>query len=167
MHRESTFEDVVKVIKDRDWSTGYNCVITEDGAVHPFGRWDRRGCHAAGLNKRSLGLAFNGNFETNPSDKWANHNGRFGPDVPSQAQLESGARVVALWVHLYDDIDLTFDVNGSIFPHRQVAAKNCPGNQFPTERFYELIKYFYNKWDNSDVAKDEIRKFKMKPFLYK
>lgn len=27
MHSDTTFEDVVKVIKDRDWSTGYNCVV--------------------------------------------------------------------------------------------------------------------------------------------
>lgn len=167
MRRDSTFEDVVRVIKNKDWLTGYNCVITEDGEIHPFCRWDRFGSHAAGYNGRSLGIAFNGNFETSKSDSYSNHDGRYGPAVPSQIQLESAARVIALWVHLYDDIKLTFDVGGCIFPHRQIAAKNCPGRELPKQEFYDLIKYYHDKWQNSPVVLNELIKYKRKPYLYK
>lgn len=172
MRRDSTFEDVVRVIKSRkdskgnSWLTGYNCVITEDGGIHPFCRWDRYGSHAAGYNSRSLGIAFNGNFETSRSDSYSNFDGRYGPPVPTQPQLEAGARVVALWAHIYKDIETTFDVNGCIFPHRQVAAKNCPGREFPQQDFYELVNYYYNKWQGSPVAMAEIGKFMRKPYLY-
>lgn len=173
MRRDSTFEDVVRVIKSRkdsngnNWLTGYNCVITEDGGIHPFCRWDRYGSHAAGYNSRSLGLAFNGNFETSPSDPYSNSEGRYGPATPSRGQLESGARVVALWAHIYPDINPTFGTGGSIFPHRQVSAKNCPGSEFPVEEFNALVEYFYSKWEKSPLAMAEIKKFMKKPYLYK
>ena len=172
MNRGSTFDDVVRVIKSRkdskgnSWLTGYNCVITEDGGIHPFCRWDRYGSHAAGYNAKSLGIAFNGNFETGRSDPYSNYDGRYGPTVPTQAQLESGARIVALWIHLYDPMALSFGVGGCVFPHKQIAAKNCPGNMFPTQDFYDLVTYYHEKWKNSKVALEEIKKFKRKPYLY-
>lgn len=172
MHRGATFEDVVRVIKSRKdtqgnpWLTGYNCVVTEDGGIHPFCRWDRYGSHAAGYNAKSLGLAFNGNFETGKSDPYSNHDGRYGPSVPSRVQLEAGARVVALWLHLYKDMKPTFGEGGCVFPHRQIAAKNCPGNMFPTQDFYDLVLYYFNKWAQSDIARAELDMFMRKPYLY-
>lgn len=171
MNRGSTFEDVVRVIKSRKdskgnpWLTGYNCVITEDGVIHPFCRWDRYGSHAAGYNAKSLGIAFNGNFETGMSDPYSNHDGRYGPSVPTRAQLEAGARVVALWILLYKEMDLSFGVGGCVFPHKQIAAKNCPGNMFPTDQFYGLVRYYHGKWSASPVAMQEIEMFRHKPFI--
>ena len=93
MNSSSTFDDVVRVIKSREdshgnsWVTGYNCVVTYDGVIHPFCRWDRYGNHAAGSNRRSLGVAFNGNFEANPGVPYSNANGRYGAQRPSDEQL--------------------------------------------------------------------------------
>lgn len=151
MHRSSSFEDVVRVIKDRrdargnPWITGYNCVVTGDGAVHPFCRWDRYGNHAAGWNARSLGIALNGNFETDPRVPYANPDGRYGPARPSAEQLEAAARVVALWTLIYG-IPLDFDHR--IIPHSQVSPKTCPGNAFPRGRFQELVTRFHHAWAN-------------------
>ena len=103
MNSCSTFDDVVRVIQSRKdsrntpWVTGYNCVVTYDGAIRPFCRWDRYGNHAAGFNRRSLGIAFNGNFENNPNVPYSNANGRYGTRQPSEEQLKSGARLIALW----------------------------------------------------------------------
>jgi hypothetical protein len=170
MSRRSTFEDVVRVIKSRKdsngkpWLTGYHCVITEDGGVHPFCRWDRYGSHAAGYNMRSLGISFNGNFETSPGDRFSNHDGRYGPAVPTDEQLRAGARVVALWAHVYGFVP-EFGEAGNVIPHSQIAPKTCPGNMFPYGEFERLVKYYYKKWEAEPVINQEIERFRKKPYV--
>jgi hypothetical protein len=170
MHLNSTFEDVVRVIKNRkdeksgrNWITGYNCVVTGNGGVHAFCRWDRYGNHAAGHNNRSLGITLNGNFETKERSKWSNFDGRYGPAVPPSEQLHAAARVVALWCRLYN-IDPVFGT--TIIPHKQVSPKSCPGNNFPYAEFEHLVHDYLNKWHQSDEAEDTIAAFKLKPYLY-
>ena len=167
MNRSSSFEDVVNVIKSRTdskgnhWITGYNCVITEDGGIHPFCRWDRYGNHAAGLNARSLGLSFNGNFETNAAIPFSNPDGRYGPPMPTDEQLDAGARIVALWCHIYG---IPLDFNERIIPHSQVSDKTCPGKNFPTEMFRDLVKKYHAAWAMVD-AKSYIDAFSQKKYV--
>lgn len=170
MSSASSFEDVVRVIKSRTdgnggqrWLTGYNCVILVDGSVHAFCRWDRYGSHAAGYNRRSLGIAFNGNFETNPYVPYANPDGRYGAARPTDAQLRAGARVVALWTILYG---IKADFQQSIIPHRQIASKACPGSNFPYADFERLVQDFRSRWAKSPVAKASISAFNLKPYLH-
>lgn len=152
MRRSSTFEDVVRVIKDRrdsrgnPWITGYNCVVTEDGVVHPFCRWDRYGNHAAGWNSRSLGIAINGNFESDPNVPWSNPDGRYGPVTPSRIQLDAAARVIALWTLIYG---IPVDFHDRIIPHEKVSRdpdKTCPGGDFPYDRLRELVNRYHDAW---------------------
>lgn len=169
MHRDSTFQDVVRVIKSRTdkkgnhWITGYNCVVTAAGSIHPFCRWDRYGNHAAGYNRRSLGLAFNGNFETNPRVPASNPDGRFGPPVPSEDQLKAGARVTALWAFLYG-IPLDFEKN--IIPHRQISSKACPGSGFPEEDYKKWVEFYFTQWQKSEAVQEQLAAFKLKPYLF-
>ena len=102
MHSDTSFADVVKVIKDKGWLTGYHCVVLKDGSFHPFCRWDRYGNHAKGFNLTSLGIAFNGNFETNPLDEYANPNGQYGLLAPSEEQLFAAAKIIVLWAFIYN-----------------------------------------------------------------
>ena len=165
MHSDTTFADVVRVIKDKDWVTGYNCVILKDGSIHPFCRWDRYGNHAKGFNLHSLGIALNGNFETNPKVPFANVNGSMGIPRPTNAQLLSACKVVALWCHLYDDIKLDF--KDGIIPHKQVNPnKACPGANFPYDKFKELVTHFYTKWEKSEKAQEERAVYEQKQYLY-
>lgn len=167
MRRSSSFDDVVNVIKSRTdskgnhWLTGYNCVITEDGGIHPFCRWDRYGNHATGLNARSLGISFNGNFETDASIPFSNPDGRYGPPVPTDEQLDAGARVVALWCHLYD---IPLDFSEHIIPHSQVSDKTCPGQNFPYEMFKKLVNRYHAAWSDGE-AKEYIQAFAHKKYL--
>jgi hypothetical protein len=169
MDRQSTFEDVVRVIKSRkdskgnNWVTGYNCVIHESGSIHPFCRWDRYGNHAAGYNRRSLGIAYIGNFETDPYVPFSNPDGRMGPPQPTEVQLKAGARLVTLWTFLYS-IDLDF--NKLIIPHREISTKTCPGSAFPYDAFIKWIEFYRNRWEKSEAIKEHIEQFKMKPYLY-
>ena len=163
MHSDTTFADVVKVIKDRGWSTGYNCVVLKDGSIHPFCRWDRYGNHAKGYNRRSLGIALNGNFETNPNVPFANVDGKYGINTPTDEQLRSLCKVVALWCHLYD-IPLNFD--DSIIPHNKVAVKACPGSNFPYDEFQKQVTTLYEKWKSLPQAQEELAHYEKKPYLY-
>ncbi|MGH9161911.1 MAG: peptidoglycan recognition protein family protein [Vicinamibacteraceae bacterium] len=176
MHSRSSFQDVVDVIKSREtngrrWLTGYNCVVLADGSVHPFCRWDRYGNHAAGWNARSLGIAFNGNFEGSATDRWGNPDGRFGELRPTEAQLRAGARVIALWCHLYgidpsfydDGVDADFE--GGIIPHKAVAQKSCPGSNFRYAELRKLVEYYVDGWARSAEAQTRIHEFKLKPYV--
>jgi len=163
MNSKSTFQDVVRVIKDKKWLTGYNCVIQYDGLIHPFCRWDRFGNHAIGYNARSLGISFNGNFETDPKVPFSNPDGRMGPSRPSEAQVKAGARVVALWTFIYP---VPVDFENSIIPHNKISTKTCPGNSFPYGEFQKWVEYFRTEWGKSEAIKQRIEAFKLKPYLY-
>ncbi len=169
MSSKSTFEDVVRIIKSRTdsagnhWLTGYNCVIQADGSINPFCRWDRYGAHAAGYNKASLGLAFNGNYETDPKIPFSNPEGKYGLPRPTELQLKAGARVVALWTFLYP-IDMNFDK--AIIPHKKISNKTCPGSQFPYEEFRKWIEFYRSRWERSTAIQERIAAFKLKPYLY-
>ncbi len=169
MSSDSTFEDVVRVIKDKTdaqgnhWLTGYNCVVLADGSINPFCRWDRYGNHAYLYNGKSLGIALNGNFEINPNVSYSNFNGEYGSKRPNEAQLKNTARVIALWSFLYE-IDIDF--NKRIIPHGQVSSSACPGSNFPNDEFKKWIEFFVEKWQKSDSVQEQIEAYKLKPYLY-
>jgi hypothetical protein len=169
MGSNTTFEDVVRVIKNRHdkggnrWLTGYNCVVLADGSVHPFCRWDRAGNHAVGYNGRSLGIAFNGNFETDPVRPFSNPGGRYGLKRPTDEQLKAGARVMVLWTFLYG---IKVDFKKTIIPHKQVSKKTCPGTSFPYDELFHYIKHYRKKWEKSKEVKEWIEEFKLKSYLY-
>lgn len=168
MSSSASFQKIVdEFLKTKKWLTGYHCVIMPDGVIKPFCRWDRYGNHAKGKNARSLGISFHGNFHTDPADKYSNADGRFGNQQPTEAQLHAGARVVALWVALYDDIKLDFDK--CIKPHKKVMKEGytvCPGSNFKYKEFEDLIQKYHDTWDSSETAQTGINKMKEQPFIY-
>lgn len=81
--------------------------------------WDTQGAHTRGNNHDSIGLCFIGNFD--------NH-------LPSIAQLQAGAKIVSLWLQLFD---LTI---GDIHLHRDYDSnKSCPGNLFSLRDFKSYL----------------------------
>lgn len=167
MASDVPFQGIVdEFLVNKRWLTGYHCVIMPDGAIQPFCRWDRYGSHAKGINERSLGIAFHGNFHTLANDQYSNHDGRFGFQKPTAVQLDAGARVVALWIHLYPDIQLDFDMD--ILPHKVAMPGHtvCPGSNFPHEEFRNKIAFYFHKWEASQTAQQQIVLFKQKPFIY-
>lgn len=167
MSSAATFQDIVdEFLNKKKWLTGYHCVIMPDGTIKPFCRWDRYGNHAKGLNSRSLGLSFHGNFHTDPKDKYSNADGRYGNQQPTEAQLHAGARVVALWVNLYKDISLDFDK--CILPHKEAMPRHtvCPGSNFKYDTFKQLVTQYYETWEESIAAQKGIQTFAGLKYVY-
>ncbi|MBN1349884.1 N-acetylmuramoyl-L-alanine amidase [candidate division KSB1 bacterium] len=169
MHSGSSFIDVVRVVQnstDADgekWLTGYHCVILEDGSIHPFCRWDRSGNHAVGVNRRSLGIAFNGNFEADPAIPFSNSDGRYGRPRPTEQQLRAGAQIITLWSFLYS---IPVDFERAILPHSKLSSNSCPGSLFPHYELLKWIDYYRTKWEKSTSIQAQIAEFKLKPYLY-
>jgi hypothetical protein len=169
MSSNAPFKDVVsEFLVSKKWLTGYHCVIMPDGKVEPFCRWDRNGNHAKGHNDRSLGISFHGNFHTSLNDRYSNADGRYGNQLPTEAQLHAGARIVALWIFLYKNIELDF--NKQILPHKKVMPEGytvCPGSNFPDKTFKDLVSGYYAAWNESPDAQAKISAFSQRKYVYK
>lgn len=81
--------------------------------------WDTQGAHCRGQNQDSLGLCFIANFDNY---------------LPSVAQLVAGAKIVSLWLLLFD---LTI---GDVHLHREYdPSKSCPGRLFSLRDFKSYL----------------------------
>lgn len=171
MHSDAPFEEVVKEFDRKGWLTGYHCVVFQDGTIRVLCRWDRFGNHALPHNRESFGIAFQGNFETNPEIPFSNPDGKLGIKSPKQAQLKAAARVVAMYA-LMRDIPFAFPesfannepVEG-IIPHNVVAQKACPGSNFPNDDFKEMIERYFTEWKDDEGFKTALNAFKQKPMV--
>ena len=81
--------------------------------------WNVQGAHTKGHNEDSLGICFVGNFDYNK---------------PPDAQLIAGARIISLWMKLYN---IKID---DIYGHRDFSTKTCPGKLF---NFKDLKFYLF------------------------
>lgn len=157
----ASFEQVVAAEKkERQNAQGsytldpsFHCVITRDGKYHNYCRWDSVGWHVARgpriSNSNSLGLCLVGNFHKTKVK-------------PSEEQIESAARVLALWRILYD-ID-----EAHVVQHRTVKARHtvCPGNNFPFDRLVALSTKIQKQWQGDKKIKKEIERFKRLDYVY-
>ncbi len=157
----AAFESIVKnQKKERENAKGtyvldpsFHGVITYDGKFHNYCRWDSVGWHAAKgqrvSNSNSLGLCFTGNFHKNNIK-------------PSEAQMETGAKMLAFWRILYN-ID-----EAHVVPHRLVRAGHtvCPGNNFPFDRLAARSTQLLKEWLKDKGIQKEISKFKKLEYIY-
>ena len=113
----------------RDWHVknlhyldiGYNgCVENIEGSYEILiGRdWDINGAHTLKYNDKSLGLCLIGDFNKT---------------VPPDAQLAAAAKLVKMWMRLFQ-IPIT-----NIKPHSAVNQTDCPGSKFPWQKFLDLL----------------------------
>ncbi len=162
MHSQAPLEAIIEKFEQRGWLTSYHAVVFADGGIHPICRWDRIGNHARGYNDRSLGLALHGNFETDPAASHSNPHGEYGPSVPTSEQLHAAARLIALWIHLYD---LPRDIKNVLVPHGELANTACPGSRFPHDALQELARSYYDRWTRDDGFQTALKAFKRMPMV--
>ena len=109
-------------IIEKGWmDIGYHAGVELAGAEYEamLGRpWDFIGAHCEGHNRDSLGICFVGNFDIAP---------------PPDAQLALGAKVIKLWMRLFNISSL------NIYRHSQFADKTCPGTKFDMAQLLEMV----------------------------
>lgn len=88
---------------------GYHFLVRKDGSVHEGRPIDTVGAHTYGVNSESVGVCFEGNFETEKM-----------PDV----QRNAGAELVSYIRKLFPTIK-------TVGKHNDYGATACPGKNFP------------------------------------
>lgn len=93
---------------------GYNYWIAFDGTVYE-GRGLNTGAHVTGFNSSTIGIGFQGNFQSGT---------KVALSVMSDAQFNAGIELIS---YLKSKIPTITKVGG----HRDFASSACPGNTFP------------------------------------
>lgn len=107
----ASVETIHKWHLGRGWlGIGYNFYIRRDGTVYQGRGWDHVGAHCAGYNSASVGICFEGNYET-------------AADMPA-AQYEAGVQLIRMALDKYPTIT-------EICGHKAHGATACPGKYFP------------------------------------
>lgn len=95
--------------KQRGWTgAGYHFLVRKDGKVYRLRPEWTVGAHAAGANSDSLGICFEGTYNT---------------EYMGQAQIQAGRELVAYLKSKYG-ISL-------VQRHKDVGSTDCPGAHFP------------------------------------
>lgn len=89
---------------------GYHYYVRKDGSIWRGRPEDTIGAHTIGHNYSSIGICFEGNFET---------------DIMSAEQLAAGRELIADIVSRYPGIEIS--------GHRDKDTTACPGANFPEE----------------------------------
>lgn len=126
----------------RNWAgIAYNYYVCKDGSIYRGRPEYAAGGHTRGHNSISIGICFEGNFET---------------DVMGEAQFESGAELI-------EDIRSRYP-NIKIIRHKDVEATACPGRNFPFkemiedmtgEQIYQKLMEYLTQLPESGWSKEE------------
>ena len=99
-------------ISRRGFHVGYTYFISKDGTLTQTRDHDEEGAHVRGMNSRSIGVCFAGNFDLT---------------LPTKAQLDT-------WHTLYAQLQVQYP-NIPTFPHRKYATKTCHGKLLADDYF--------------------------------
>ena len=107
-------EDIHTYHRDKNgWAgIGYHLYVRKDGKVYAGRPMDCQGGHCLNYNGVSIGICFEGNFET---------------ETMSAAQMAGGVEAVRYAIGYYPGM--------AIVGHRDLNATACPGKNFPLEYF--------------------------------
>ena len=102
----------MKVIRIPNTECGYTFVIHSDGTIYQTRKLSEEGAHTIGMNKRSIGVCFMGNFDEHK---------------PTPKQM-------ATWSVLYNELQEIYP-NIPTRPHRAYATKSCHGKLLSDDYF--------------------------------
>lgn len=129
---DGTAEDVHRYHRDSlGWAgIAYHFYVDKLGGITKGRELDWNGGHTEGYNRNSVGVCFEGNFET---------------DTMSEAQKAAGKELVLYLHSIYPE--------AHIVAHGELNATACPGKNFPlsflrnvTEEASEWAKDAVDKW---------------------
>ena len=90
---------------------GYHFYVRKDGSVHRGRPLGTVGAHCQGQNSCSIGICFEGNFET---------------ETMPEKQIRAGARLVGYLLTLFPSAEVK--------RHRDMNATQCPGKNFEFDK---------------------------------
>ena len=103
----------------------YHLYVRKDGKVYAGRPMDRQGGHCLNYNGVSIGICFEGNFET---------------ETMSETQMAGGVEAITYAMGYYPGM--------MVVGHRELGATDCPGKNFP-------LDYFKHYDEAPDVKEDE------------
>ena len=104
-----TVEDIHAWHLANGWAgIGYHFFVRKDGTVYSGRPIDTVGAHTVGMNDKSVGICFEGNFEKE--------------EMP-EAQKKAGAELVTYVIGIYPGVEIS--------KHKDHNATACPGKNFP------------------------------------
>lgn len=134
-HAESsscTVEDIDNWHKKNGWTCiGYHFFVKKDGTIYRGRQENSVGAHARGANSNSIGICFEGRYETE--------------QMPN-AQIEAGKELVAYLKNKYGI--------SKVQKHSDVCSTSCPGKNF---RFDEIANSTVKNVNTSVEVKKEVR----------
>lgn len=110
--RTCSAEDIHRWHKQNGWSgAGYHFLVRKDGSVYRLRPENKVGAHAKGANSNSLGICFEGSYQT---------------ETMPEAQVKAGQELVAYLKKKYGI--------SKVQRHSDVCKTSCPGKNFQFER---------------------------------
>ena len=127
-----TAEDIDRWHKKNGWTCiGYHFFVKKDGTIYRGRQENSVGAHAGGANSNSIGICFEGRYETE--------------QMPN-AQVEAGKELVAYLKNKYNI--------SKVQKHSDVCSTSCPGKNF---RFDEIANSTVKNVNTSVEVKKEAR----------
>lgn len=103
-------------VSRRGFNVGYHYFIQKNGKVTQTRDHDEEGAHVIGMNSKSIGVCFAGNFDVT---------------LPTDEQMTA-------WYNLYAELLKKYP-NIPTYPHRKYATKTCHGRLLKDNHF--AVKY--------------------------
>lgn len=111
----TSVQTIHKWHKGKGWAgIGYNFYIRQDGTIYKGRGWENIGAHTKNYNSRSVGICFEGNFDSTSKS------------MPN-SQYNSGAAIIAAALEKYPAIY-------TICGHKSLDSTACPGQYFPLDK---------------------------------
>ena len=129
--RGSTAQDIHRFHRySRGWAgIAYHYYIREDGTIYRGRPEGMIGGHCLGYNACSIGICFEGNFES---------------ETMGQAQINAGWELIADILRRYPGI--------CVRRHKDLNQTACPGRNFP----FDVLAGKYNPTMEDDMTKEEV-----------
>ena len=116
--------DVDRIHRNNGWSgCGYHFIVMQNGVIYAGRPVTEIGAHCKGHNQNTIGICFEGNFETNKK--------------MTNAQFNSG---VSLIVYLTNKYHIS-----KVAEHKDYNETACPGKYFPISKMLEYWHFELNK----------------------
>lgn len=114
-----SIEDIDRWHKNNGWAgCGYHFLVRKDGSIYRGRPEDKLGAHTSNYNTGSLGVCFEGTYNT---------------EAMPEAQLKAGQELVSYLIKKYNLL------KADVYKHKDFNVTDCPGHNFPWDKLISGI----------------------------